>query len=237
VSFADRFTRLWVGIEPANHRERAIENVPITTYNTAESETPATILPRLIRTYPDAYVIHDLVNAETVGILCGDVVTNKRMVIATIKAREAAEAPLRVLAMDVPPSQLAQVITGVLCERLIRLLCVKCKEAFTPPPQVLQQLRLPPGSVQAFYRPPAPPEDPKQICQACGGMGYKGRTGIFELLTFNDELRNTLNEVPKLEAIRAAARKSGHRTLQDEGLLLVAKGATSLDELIRVLKE
>jgi type II secretory ATPase GspE/PulE/Tfp pilus assembly ATPase PilB-like protein len=56
-------------------------------------------------------------------------------------------------------------------------------------------------------------------------------------LTFDEDLRNVLAETPKLEALRAAARKAGHRTMQDEGLLLVAKGVTSLDELIRVLKE
>jgi len=237
VAYVDRFTRLWVAIEPVGHKERAIENVPINTYNPAAGETPATILPRLIRTYPDVYVIHDLHDAQTVGMLCNDVMANKRLVVATIKAREAAEAPLRVLSLDVPPGQLAQVITGVLCQRLVRVLCDKCKEAFTPPPQVLQQLRLPPGSVQAFYRPPAPPENPKDVCPACGGMGYKGRTAVFELLTFEDDLREVLSETPKVEAIRAAARKAGHRSMQDEGLLLVAKGVTSLDELIRVLKE
>jgi type II secretory ATPase GspE/PulE/Tfp pilus assembly ATPase PilB-like protein len=237
VTYVDRFTRLWVAIEPANHKERAIENVPINTYKPAEGETPTTILPRLIRTYPDCYVIHDLHDADTVSMLANDVMANKRLAVATIKAREAAEAPLRVLAMDVPPATLAQVITGVLCQRLVRVLCDKCKEPFAPPPQVLQQLRLPPGVVQAFYRPPPTPENPRDICPACGGMGYKGRTAVFELLTFDDDLRNVLAETPKLEAIRAAARKAGHRTMQDEGLLLVAKGVTSLDELIRVLKE
>jgi general secretion pathway protein E len=104
---------------------------------------------------------------------------------------------------------------------------------------MLAKLGLPAGRIKAFYRPPVPdPEEKKpQICGACGGIGYRDRTAIYELLLVTDQVRQALIQQPKLEVLRQAARKSGHRTLQDEGLLQVVRGVTSLPELKRVLSQ
>ena len=133
---------------------------------------------------------------------------------------------------------MAKSISGVLNQRLIRKLCDSCKEAYPPPPQFSQQLGIPEGRVQAFYRPfqPNPQEPPKEPCQACGGIGYLGRTAIFELMVVGDDVRQALADDPRPETIRRAARKEGTKSLQEEGILLVAKGVTSLPELMRVLK-
>jgi type II secretory ATPase GspE/PulE/Tfp pilus assembly ATPase PilB-like protein len=104
----------------------------------------------------------------------------------------------------------------------------------------LQQLGLPPGKISAFYRPPTSkpndPKNPEKKCEACRGIGFMGRTGIFELLTVDDRMRQILTTSPKLELLRDAARKAKHRTLQEEGILLVVRGVTSLPEVLRVLK-
>jgi type II secretory ATPase GspE/PulE/Tfp pilus assembly ATPase PilB-like protein len=124
--------------------------------------------------------------------------------------------------------------------RLVRKLCETCKEAYPPPAEVLKQMGLPAGRIESFYRPPTKPIDPKhpeKVCEVCQGIGYRGRTGIFELLVVDDLMRSVLGSQPKLDALRDAARKSKHRALQEEGLLLVAKGVTSLQELLRVLKQ
>ncbi len=116
-------------------------------------------------------------------------------------------------------------------------MCDKCKEPYTPPADVLKQLGLPADKVKAFYRPPkSSDEDKKDICRECGGVGYLGQTAIFELTVVEDLLRKTLAATPKLDALRLAARKSGNKTLQEEGILMVVRGATSLPELMRVLK-
>jgi type II secretory ATPase GspE/PulE/Tfp pilus assembly ATPase PilB-like protein len=122
---------------------------------------------------------------------------------------------------------------------LIRKLCENCKEAYAPPPEVLKQLGLPAGRIEALYRPPTQPIDPKnpeKVCETCMGVGYFGRTAIFELLVLENNLRQILGKTPKLELLRDAARKSKQRSLQEEGILLVAKGVTSIPELMRVLK-
>ena len=81
------------------------------------------------------------------------------------------------------------------------------------------------------------PKKPKEPCTVCGGIGYLGRTAIFELLVVGDTVRKVLAASPKPDLLRQAARKDGMKSLQEEGTLLVAKGVTSLPELMRVLKQ
>jgi len=143
------------------------------------------------------------------------------------------------LMLKVPPAQFAAAATAVLNGRLVRKLCETCKEAYTPPPEVLKQLGLPAGRIEALYRPPTQPIDPKnpeKVCEKCLGVGYLGRTAIFELLVVDDNIRQILGKTPKLDLLRNAVRASKQRTLQEEGILLVAKGVTSIPELMRVLK-
>ena len=239
LSNIDRFLRAFVAVGDAAKGERDIENVPLTTYDSAAGETPAMVLPKLVRTYPDVIVVRDVADLETLTLLC-EQVGEKRTVMISLRAKEAVESLLRLLMLKIPPADLAGVVTGVLNVRLIRKLCEKCKEAYPPPPEVLKQLGLPAGRVENLYRTPTVPIDPKKpevVCDECQGIGYVGRTGVFELLTVDDGLRQALATAPKMENLRAAARKAKHRTLQEEGVLLVARGVTSLQELLRVLKQ
>lgn len=233
VNSTDRYLRSFAGIEELNHKERAIENVVISTYDPAHGESPATIMPKLVRTYPDAIVCRNLPDAASIDVLCDQVAEN-RLIITSIRARDTSEALLRVLALGVDPLKFAGAVTAVVNERLIRKLCEHCREAVPPPPQVLKQLGIPQGKIEAFYR---PPENPEKPCPECSGVGYFGRTAFFEVMIVGDEVRQALTQSPKLDVIRQVARKAGMRTLQEEGLLLVAKGITSLTELSRVLKE
>jgi general secretion pathway protein E len=243
MSATDRFMRNFVAIEDAAKSERDIENIPVTRYDSRTQETPLDILPKLIRTYPDVYVVRDLVNGEVVDILSDQVNTEERMVFATIRAKEAAEALLRVLMLKGKAEKFAGAVTAVLNVRLIRKLCDNCKEAYAPPADLLKQLGLPPDKVQALYRPPVPPppgsDEAKKYrpCEECMQVGYRGRTAIFELIIVDDRIRQILAKQPKLELLRDAARKAGNRNLQDEGALLLVRGITSVQELVRVLKQ
>lgn len=239
---ADRYIRNFCEVADITEKDSAVENVPRTTFDAAAGETPVTVLARLIRQYHDVYVMRDLIDATTLSTLI-EQVEEGRLVVGGIRAKECCEALLRVLAYKVPPTKFAPVAAAVLNQRLLRTLCENCKEAYTPPPQVLQQLGIPEGKVAAFYRPhegPLPPENEKEepkMCPQCGGLGYRGRTAVFELLVLNDDLRNILAKTPKLDVLRQEARKAGMRTLQEEGIVLVARGVTALPELLRVLKE
>lgn len=239
ISHADRFVRSFVAVAEEASTDRDIENVPVTTYSAAAGESPSAVLPRLIRAYPDVIIVREVPDLETLTTLC-EQVEQDRMVIISVRAKEAVEALLRVLMLKIPPAEFAAVATGVLNVRLIRKLCDECKEAYPPPPQVLKQLGLPAGKVENLYRTPTGPIDPKKpdaVCEKCNGIGYFGRTAFFELLVIDDSLRQVMATTPKLEALRLAARKAKHRALQEEGVLLVARGVTSIQELARVLKQ
>jgi len=230
----DRLMRDFAAIEDVNHREADIQNVNVTTYDASAGEAPATILPPLIRTYPSVYVVRDFVNLETAQLLLNEI-RDERLVITNARSRDAIEALLRMLQMKVPAKEFATVVTAVLYQRLIRLLCSECKVAYAPTAEVLRKLGIPAGKVEQLYRPPKPDELEKP-CETCQGLGYVGRTGVFELLEVNDQMREILIKQPKIELLRKAARAAHHRSLQEEAIVLVAKGETSTAELMRILK-
>ncbi len=242
----DRLMRDYVAIEDKDKRLTKVQNIEVSTFNGAAGETPDVILPKLMLKQPEALVLSNLVNGETVKFLCDQILTDDKLVIAKIKAKDTAEALLRVLLLKAPVDRFATCVTGVLNQRLVRKLCNDCKQAYEPPPQLLQKLGIPAGRIAQLYReyqPPPPDEEPKrkkgepEVCPTCSGIGYRGRTAIYELLVVNDEVRNALKTQPKMDAVRAAARSGGLRTLQAEGILLVATGVTSLQELQRILSQ
>ncbi len=231
----DRLLRDFASVEDERHREREIENIDVVTYDSAKGETPATVLPKLIRKYPNVYVVRDMTNPEAAKLLL-DEVSDNHLVLTNIRAKEAPEALLRMLQKKVPHREFADNVTAVLCTRLIRKLCESCKVGYEPTPDLLKKLGIPAGKVTNLYRTPKP-EEAEKPCKNCGGLGFFGRTGLFELLVVDDTIREILRKQPKLDLLHKAARPAGMHSFQEEGLLLVAKGVTSLAELQRVLKQ
>ena len=231
----DRLLRDFFAIEPAGHTEREIENIEVHTYDADKGETPATILPKLIRLYPNVYVVRDFVDAESMVGLMKEV-QDERLVVTSVPAKSAPDALLRMLQKKVPAKQLAAVVTAVLNQRLIRKLCAECKVAYEPTPDLLKKLGIPAGKIKTLYRTPKQ-EEADKLCRACNGVGYVGRTGIHELLIVNDEIREILVKQPKMELLQKAARGAGMRSFQEEGIFLVVKGVTSLQEVMRVMKQ
>ncbi len=258
LNSTDRLLRDFAGIEDKNHHETDVENINMTLFDAAAGETPDKLIHKLLLTQPDVLTLADLSNAATVNRLCQLANASKegKLIIAGVRAKDAVEALLRVLLLKASAKDFAQAVRAVLNVRLVRKLNDTCKQPYQPPPQLLQKLGIPPGRVQALYRewqpPPPDPEEEKRrkkkvlppsacpICEQegpqCHGIFYRGRTGIFELLEVNDALRQALVKQPKLEVLRKVARAAGHHGLQEEGILLVARGLTSLNELQRVMK-
>jgi type II secretory ATPase GspE/PulE/Tfp pilus assembly ATPase PilB-like protein len=108
----------------------------------------------------------------------------------------------------------------------VRLLCPKCKEGYRPPHELLRRLGLPADKVPVLY---------KEVgCPDCHGTGFRGRTGIYELMAFDTTIRNLLVGRPSIEMIREAARKNGMRTLLRQALVKACEGVTSISEAERV---
>jgi len=234
LSAVDRFTRSAMAVEDVRSKDLEVENVPVTPYDSLEQETPQSKLPGVIRQFPDVLVVPEYTDSETLEVLCREA-RDERLVFTMVRARDAAEALVRPLLTKVSPKTYAMAITAVIVHRLLRKLCESCREPYPPPPQILQRLGITADKVPAFYRPPTQPR--QEVCKECAGLGYKGVVGMVELLTVTDPVRRQLFQDPAVDAVRAAARKAGLKTFEDEGLMLVVKGVTSVQELARVLKE
>ncbi|MEX2187555.1 MAG: ATPase, T2SS/T4P/T4SS family [Pirellulales bacterium] len=235
----DRLMREVYAIEPAGRPERHIENVATVNYDESKQQTAAHVLPGLLRKYPDVIVHRDWSDAESVAQLC-QLGTDGKLVVGSIAAKDALESLLRVLMLRVPQKTFAGAVTAVVGQRLLRRLCDACKEAYEPSAAELRSFGIPEGRVKELYRVPVPDPTKKKrdvpICEQCEGIGYFGRTAVFELIVVDDTIRRLLVEQPKMEALRAAARAAKSRSLMEEAVLLAISGATSLDEVTRVFK-
>jgi len=233
----DRFLREFVALEDENNRYPEIENIKVVTYNGPAGRPLDKVLTKVLREEPNVLVVRDLPTGAAMSVLCGAAST-ERLVVGTVRATDCAEAMRRLLALGVSAEELTKALTAVLNQRLVRRLCEACKEPFPPPPEMLKQLGLPSGRIEKLFRPPTPPKagEKKKPCPDCGGIGYKGRTALYELVIVGDNARKALIEGGTAEQLRAAIRRDGARTIREEGLLLVVNGITTVQELARGLK-
>lgn len=229
----DRLLRDFISVEDKQDPLYEVENVDPAFYDSAQGGSPLTELERLARKQPDVMIVPNLTDGRVVEMLC-ELCAEDLFVFGSLRAKSAIEALLRVLLLKVPAKKFAPRIVGVLNQRLIRRLCETCKEEFEPPPALIKKLGIPAGRVKKLYR---HPENPEKVCPDCHGIGYRNRTGIFELLTVDATIREGLIKQPKLDILQTIARKAGHRSLQEEGMGLVLQGVTSLPELMRILKQ
>jgi general secretion pathway protein E len=130
--------------------------------------------------------------------------------------------------MGVEPFLLASSLIGVGAQRLVRRLCLECREPFAGDVAQLQSLGFD-SPTNVFYK--------AQGCAACNHSGYRGRTGIYELLTVDNDLRRRIHDRASEQDLREYVVSRGMRSLRDDGMRLVAQGVTSLEEVVRVTRE
>jgi general secretion pathway protein E len=212
--------------------EYQMQNITQIEINSKAGQTFASSLRSILRQDPDVIMIGEIRDAETAQIACQAANTGHN-VFSTLHANDSITALYRMLDLGIEPFLFASSISGILAQRLARRLCPKCKEAYRPKAEFLKQANLPVDRIEKFYR---PPKNPKEECTACGGLGYRGRIGVFEFLEINDRLRDMIREKVSLSQLKSEARKNGMLYMQEEGLRLVVKGLTSIEELMRVVK-
>ena len=214
--------------DPVEYKMDGVTQIEI---NTKAEQTFGGSLRSVLRQDPDVVMVGEIRDSETARIACQAANTG-HMVFSTVHANDTITALLRMIDLEVDPSMLATSISGILGQRLARRLCQQCKEAYKPNPEFLKKAGLPVEKIENFYRPPKE----STHCANCGDLGYKGRIGVYELLQINDRLRDLIRDKAAVSAIRAEARKNGMLYMKEEGLRLVIRGVTSIDELLRVVK-
>ena len=224
-----------------NPVEYHIPNVTQIEINPKAGKTFATELRSILRQDPDLIYIGEVRDQETAEIACQAAQTG-HMVFTTLHANDTATAILRLLDLGVQPFMVGSSLSAILGQRLVRKLCPRCKVGYRPNPELLRRANLPADKIKAFYRPPKEGEpgsaegDEGEPCDFCGGAGYRGRTGIFELFVINDKIRDLIKENTNIDAVRAEAVKNGMMYLQQDGMRVVIEGDTSIEELLRVAK-
>jgi type IV pilus assembly protein PilB len=215
--------------DPVEYRLAGINQVQV---NVKAGLTFATGLRALLRSDPDVLMIGEVRDGETAQIMMQAALTG-HLVMATIHTNDASSALTRLTEMGVEPFLSASAVLGVLAQRLARRLCMECRK----------EVRIPAATLREFASTASLPEgvsDPATIyqsvgCKACRQTGYKGRLGIYEMLTMSEEIeRLTAASAPSSE-IRRQARREGMRTMREDGILKVLTGQTTLNELARTV--
>ncbi len=236
----DRFQRGVVTIEdPIEYR---LPNVDQVALDRRAGETFSLALKRVLqRQSPDILLFGDLRDRETTE-LAGRKAQDGLLVFGTLAAPDALTGLFRLVELGVPPATLSKTLIGVLAQRLVRLLCSECKVKYRPNAEVLRRANLPADRIKYFCRPPDDSELQRDEagniipCDHCRGIGYHGRTGIFEVLLLNDHTRRLLGEGASLGTLKQELLKAGMKLLHDEAMQLVMDGRTSISEVLQVLK-
>ncbi len=227
VESGDRMLRDFISVEDAARPAREIQNVKPVRFDARTGVTPLAALTDALREYPAVIVARDVRDKELVVELVR-LVGEGKLVVMSLKASDAVEAVARVLACGVDPKTLGASLLGSLSQRLVRRLCPKCREELPPPEPLLARMKLTAEQLPKIFKASA------DGCRLCQGVGYIGRTGLFELAS-GGALRRLIAAGATPEQLRQGAVKEGMQPLRDAGMQLVVAGATSLEEIQRAL--
>ncbi len=209
--------------DPVEYEIDGIVQIPI---DPNIGNTFAQCLRSILRQDPDKILVGEIRDLETAEIAVQASLTG-HMVFSTLHTNDAPSTITRLRDMGVPPFLLTATLEAVLAQRLVRKICPNCREQTMPNTETLAMLDLSPDDVldKKFYR--------GRGCQACNNTGFKGRTGLYELMPMNDQLRELINRGSSTEQLRDVALQTGMRSLRKAGLEKVFTGVTTIEEVIR----
>jgi type IV pilus assembly protein PilB len=188
--------------------------------------TFATGLRAMVRADPDVIMVGEIRDRETARIAVESALTG-HLVLSTLHTNDAPTAITRLIEMGIEPFLVASAIDCVVAQRLVRMLCSNCKRRAIIPASVLQNSGYKAVLDLEAYEPAG--------CRRCGGSGYRGRIGIYEVMTVTKEIQSMALERRPAEEIRDVAVRQGMRRLSDDGLDKVKQGRTSIAEIARVI--
>jgi general secretion pathway protein E len=191
-------------------------------------------LRSFLRQDPDVIMVGEIRDLETAEIAIQASLTG-HLVLSTVHTNDAAGAITRLVDMGVQPFLVASSLVGVLAQRLVRVLCRDCKEAYVPTAEEREQA----GLTDAIWKQAGNPSHVYRArgCPACQQTGYQGRTGIYELMMVNDDVRPLILKAVDSGTIKKAAVERGMITLMEHGAYKVARGITTAAEVLSVTAE
>ncbi len=216
-------SKLLTAEEPVEYNMDGIVQVQI---NPSTGNTFPKVLRAFLRQDPDIMMIGEIRDLETAEIAVQASLTG-HLVFSTLHTNDASGAVTRLVDMNVAPYLIASTLEAVLGQRLVRTICLNCKEPYMPDDETLTRMELKRTDVgdRSFYY--------GRGCSKCNGTGYKGRKGVFEYLRVTDPIRDLINERRPTLFIRERARELGMRTLREDAIRNVQDGYTTVDEVLR----
>lgn len=209
--------------DPVEYSIEGIQQVPV---NENVGATFAKILRAFLRQDPDRIMVGEMRDKETAQIAIQASLTG-HLVLSTLHTNDAPGAVTRLLDMGCEPFLLAATLEAVLAQRLLRTICKSCRTPYEPSENILAQLGLTPHEIgdKNFYTGAG--------CDECGGTGYRGRKGLYELLDMTDPIRDLVAEKAPSIVLKQKAIELGMQTLRDDGLRNIYEGATTIEEVLK----
>jgi type IV pilus assembly protein PilB len=188
--------------------------------------TFARCLRSILRQDPDIILVGEIRDLETAEIAAQASLTG-HLVFTTLHTNDAPSTVARLLDLGVEPFLITATVEGICSQRLVRKICTSCKTAYEPNEVQLKELRLTEEDIKGkkFYY--------GRGCNKCNGTGYRGRVGIFEIMLFDDEIRDLIMNRASTNVLRTAAEKKGMIVLRENGLASIYDGITSIDEVVK----
>jgi len=204
--------------------EYYLDGIGQTQVNTKVELTFARGLRAILRQDPDVVMVGEIRDLETAEIAVQASLTG-HLVFSTLHTNSAVGAIARLRDMGVEPFLLSSSLIGVLAQRLVRVLCEDCKQPYTADRLECEKMGADPDVPLTIYRPAG--------CSACNQLGYKGRTGIYELVVINDDMRTMIHDGKGDVELERHARQFTPG-IRDDGWRKVISGVTSVEEVLRV---
>jgi general secretion pathway protein E len=234
-------TTLYTGLLELNTRNRKILTIEDPVEYQLNGVNQSQVKPQIgltfagalrsfLRQDPDVMMVGEIRDLETAQVAVQAALTG-HVILSTLHTNDAASAITRLLDMGVEDFLLTSTINGIAAQRLVRLLCVHCREAYEALPEFARRMQIPEpvdGGAPTLYR--------AKGCTQCGGSGYFGRSSIAEVLGMDDGLRQLILSRADTGAIRRQAIAGGMRTMHEHGMLKVRAGETSVEEVLRATR-
>ncbi len=211
--------------DPVEYQLMGVNQIPV---NPKIGLTFANGLRNIVRQDPDVIMVGEIRDLETVEIAIQAALTG-HLVFSTLHTNDAAGAATRLEDMGAEPYLVSSVLTGVLAQRLVRRVCQQCRASHVPDPADLVAIGIGQDHGTELWR--------GRGCDACRGTGYRGRTGIYELLRVTEDVRSLILRKAPAGAIRHHARDTGMMTMTEDGWAKARAGITTVEEVLRVTRD
>lgn len=222
--------------DPIEYNIKYVNQIQI---NPLAGITFASGLRSILRQDPNIIMVGEIRDEETADISVNAALTG-HLLLSTLHTNDAPTAVPRLIDMNVPPFLVSAVLNAVLAQRLVRKICIDCIESYTPDQDTLNTLK---RQIQEVHPESEDIDLPKTLyrgkgCKVCNGSGYKGRMGIFEIFEVTDAMRQLIVQSDfTLEALVQRAKKEGMITMIEDGIQKASLGMTTLEEVLRVIRE